>query len=209
VSSARATRRANEPNAPAPAGRAGSSLQTVEHLLRKHRDALLEKWIEAVLSVYPPETAKVLRRSKDPLQNPVGTTLFEELDRLLEALLEGAPDEVLRPPLDEILKVRSVQGFSPSAAVSFVFRLKDIAREAVGAPQRRGPDPAAVHEFEARVERLGLMAFDSYVQFREELYELRVQEAKRQVSWWLRKLGMADDDVPSPVARQTKPTAGG
>jgi hypothetical protein len=168
----------------------------LEQLLREHRDAILEKWTETVLSPYPPETANFLRRSKDPLQNPVGTTLFRESSRLLDALLDDAPDETLRRPLDEILKIRSVQGFTPSVAVSFVFRLKDIVREAVGATRQRGPDPAAVRELEARVERLGLMAFDSYVQFREQLYELRVQEAKRQVSWWLRKLG--GDDEPAP-----------
>ncbi len=169
----------------------------MEQLLRQHRDAILEKWAETVLSSYPPETANLLRRTRDPLQNPVGTTLFRELDRLLDALLDGASDETLRRPLDEILKIRSVQGFTPSVAVSFVFRLKDVVREAVGATRRRGPDPAAVREFEARVERLGLLAFDSYVQFREQLYELRVQEAKRQVSWWLRKSGMTSDAAGS------------
>lgn len=163
----------------------------LSHLLAR-RDAVLSKWLDATFSTYPPDTAKFLRGRKDPFGNPVGATICRELATLLDAFLGDAPEEDLRRPLDAILRIRSVQGLTASAAVSFVFQLKGILRDE-SADSRSGEAEDEWPELERRIDRLGMMAFDSYVGLREEIFELRVQEAKRQVSWWLRKASAGSD----------------
>lgn len=160
--------------------------------LEVRKQAILGKWMESLYASYPPETVRFLRRNKDPFGNPVGTTFSQGLSAVLDTLAADGPDEALVKPLESVLRIRSVQELAPSAALSFVFALKHIIRADVEATDVPREDFACL---EKRLDRLGLMAVDSYVKLREEVFELRVREARRQVSWWLRRI---PPGVPDP-----------
>lgn len=144
----------------------------------ENRDEVLERWIDVVVEGYPEETAKFLRSQPDQFANPVGTGLRQGLTDLLDGLLTGADPDELTSALDRVIRVRAVQEFAPSAAVSFVFDLKGILREVAGDP---GADATgSLDALHHRIERLGLHAFDIYMSCREQMWEIRMREIRNQ-----------------------------
>lgn len=158
-------------------------MMTFRELLQEKKEAIVERWLSDVLATYPGESAAAFRRQKDPFANPVGHSLRVGTRGLFEALLDGMDAEKIHQYLLEIIKIRAVQQFSASQAVRFVFHLKQAVRgelpEAAGDP-RFSEDLATL---ERQVDQIALAAFDVFVQCREQVCELRVNEVKRRVSW--------------------------
>jgi len=149
-----------------------------QHLKEKKPD-ILKKWFDAIAGTYPGDTASFLKKQKAQFTNPVGYTLSEGMDGLFEGLLQGLlPDEVSRF-LDSIVRIRAIQDFSPSEAVTFIFHLKKVVRQELGseilAQQGASEELAA---FESAVDDLALYAFDLYMKCREKIYELKANEAR-------------------------------
>jgi hypothetical protein len=161
-------------------------------LLEKRKDTIARRWLEGALSAYPDQSAAAFMRQTDPFANPVGHSLRVGTRGILDGLLRGTNAERISECLHEIIKIRAVQQFSPSEAVSFVFGLKEAiraeAREEVGDPKFC----SELAQFERQIDRVALAAFDLFVQCREQVYELRVNEMKRNVSWIVEKLNHRD-----------------
>jgi hypothetical protein len=145
-----------------------------EALARK-REAVLDRWFQAVIATYPEDAASFIRRESDPFHNPVGHTVRASLERILDGLAAGAAAADLVPALDGIVRIRAVQGFTPSAAVAFVFELKGILRRVL-AGEGAGADDG--EELGGAIDRLALEAFDVYARCRETLFDIRVRELK-------------------------------
>jgi hypothetical protein len=149
-----------------------------QHLKEKKPD-ILKKWFDGIAGTYPGDTASFLKKQKAQFTNPVGYTLSEGMDGLFEGLLQGLlPDEVSRF-LDSIVRIRAIQDFSPSEAVTFIFHLKKVVRQELGseilAQQGASEELAA---FESAIDDLALYAFDLYMKCREKIYELKANEAR-------------------------------
>jgi len=132
--------------------------------IAEHRDEILGRWIEGVIKGYPEETAKFLRSKKDRFANPVGASLREGLAELLDGIIRGVEPEDLSTALDRVIRVRAVQEFAPSAAVSFVFDLKGLLREVVGDTEAEAN--GSLERMNQRIELLGMCAFDVYMRCR-------------------------------------------
>ena len=141
-----------------------------ESLLAPKKKAIVQKWIDAVLDSYA--SPAFFKKQKDRFANPIGGTIFAGLQELYDVLLEKRELEEAAASLESIVKMRAVQDFAPSRAVSFVYLLKDIVRqEAAG---EANSESLAV--LEARLDRVALMAFDLYMECRERLHRIRVDE---------------------------------
>ncbi len=140
-------------------------------------ESILEQWIAGTIQSYPGATVPFLSRTDDPFRNPVGHALRESLTALFEQLQGNMDTERIVRALDAIIRIRAVQDFTASQAVEFVFLLRPLLREV--APQ---PDPvplgASLHD---RIDRLALMAFDQYMRCREQLADIRTNEARRRI----------------------------
>jgi hypothetical protein len=79
--------------------------------------------------------------------------------------------ERIAPALDALIRIRAVQDLTASQAVGFVFLLKPILRELA-------PVDDSLND---RIDRLALMAFDKYMQCREQLADIRVNEGQRRM----------------------------
>jgi hypothetical protein len=176
-------------------------------LLRKHKTLVTEKWLDKTLATYPSRTSVFLKRTKDPFANPVGKALTSGIAAVFDDLLEGFEDagvvsaERYCSHLDEIIKIRSVQEFSPSRAVAFIFLLKDVVREELPEELREIDSSSELARFDARIDQLALFAFDIYMKRREQLYELRVNEIKRTGFRLLKKANLISiDDESEPEA---------
>jgi hypothetical protein len=152
--------------------------------LMKHRaEAIAARWYDAVLAEYPEQTYAVWKRESNRFANPVGHSLRAGTRTILDAVLEGADAEALRGAVADIMRIRAVQQMSPSAAVGFVFRLKDAIRAELGDELRNGSLRDEMAEMEQRVDAVALAAFDVFAEQRELVSELRINELKRNIPW--------------------------
>ena len=156
---------------------------TLRQRLLEEREAIGQAWLASALATYPGNSAAVFAREKDPFANPVGHSLRVGMQAILDALLQGKNVSDVREQLQDIMKIRAVQQFTPSQAVEFVFRLKGVLRARLG---EMAADPECVSELtelDTEIDRIALESFDIFVGCRERVYELRINEVKRQVSW--------------------------
>jgi len=160
----------------------------VEEFLFDYRETVFNRWFQGVFADYAPETSRFLREEKDLFANPVGHALYEGLEGLYRELLQEKASPHIHLYLQKILQVRAVQDFSPSQAVNFILRLKEVVREEMKKSGRQGDLTAESWQaFEEKVDSLVLLAFDVYTQYRERLYEIRVKELKNSIEVFRRR----------------------
>ncbi len=153
-------------------------LEFKNQLLTK-KSAILKKWFDAVADTYAADTAGFLKKQKAQFTNPVGYTLSEGLEGLFDALVKGVILDSVSTFLDSIIRIRAIQDFTPSEAVSFIFQLKKIVRQELGnevVQQQRLIEELAA--FDSSIDDLALYSFDIYIKCREKIYELKANEAR-------------------------------
>jgi len=155
---------------------------TLKEILEEKKAAIVDRWLEDTLATYPGDTPAFFKRQKDPFANPVGHALRVGTRAVFEGLLNGIEADKICHHLDEIIKIRAIQDFSPSQTISFVFLLKKIARKEAGKVAMEPQLAAEWVTFDADVDQIALFAFDIYARCREQLHELRINEVKRSVS---------------------------
>ena len=147
-------------------------------LLTQHKDAILQRWLDLITDTYPTEASAFLK-GKDRFSNPVGYTISQEINALYEELLQGRVDsDKTYTSLDNIIRIRAIQDFSPQQAVSFVFLLKKAMLEELGSEIEKEQSFREWLDFEPGIDKLASVAFDKYVECREQICELRVKEVK-------------------------------
>jgi hypothetical protein len=152
--------------------------------LRENRELVLEKWYRKMMDTYPAEGRVRLLANRDRFTNPLGATLSDGAEAVLECVLQGGdPDSPeLFEPLERMMKLRAVQEFSAGDAVRFVFFLKDVIREVCPPSHTKPSDIESVLDLDASVDRVGLKAFDLYMQARERIYRMKATELKNRTS---------------------------
>lgn len=146
--------------------------------LSKKRSAILKRWLDLILETYPPETANFLKKQDDPFTNPVGQTILQGIDGIFNDILNGAGSENAAAFLEKVIKIRAVQDFTASQAISFVFLLKKAVREELKDEINRDRLHEDLSLLNDRVDELALIAFDMYMKSREKIYELKSNEIK-------------------------------
>ena len=106
-------------------------------LLSQKKAAILGRWLTMIYESYPPETAIFLRKEKNRFDNPAGYRISEGLEGLYGALLQEMERDQVLTCLDEIIRIRALQNFTPSQALAFIFLLKNCHPRGTG---RRNPE---------------------------------------------------------------------
>lgn len=150
-----------------------------QYLLRNQK-MILKDWFQSVVETYPEQTATFLRKEKDPFANPVGSSILEGIQGIFTQILDGLTSDEVLPFLDRIVRVRAVQEFTAAQAIAFVFALKDVVRSRMEKDGVVSQYAADLVGFDRTVDRAALMAFNIYMQCREQLYQLRVDEIKNR-----------------------------
>jgi hypothetical protein len=165
---------------------------TLRETLEGKKERIVARWLDVALSLYARDASAAFGRQKDQFANPVGHSLRAGTLAIFEALLDESDAEKIRQHLVEIVRIRAVQQFAASAALDFIFRLKDIVREE--APEVLSKEMSTgFAQYERRVDEVALMAFDVYVECREKVFEIRSNEMRRSVSWIVDKLNKKED----------------
>jgi hypothetical protein len=147
--------------------------------LRVKKSAIQKNWIDKILDCYPSRSRTFYRTKRDEFLNPVGNVLSSRAGAIIDSLLEGFDQAGLSSLLEDIIKIRAVQDFSPSQALAFLPLLKQAVHEELDTLQPRRTWPQELEELETRIDRTTLLAFDIYTGCRQQVYELRINELKR------------------------------
>lgn len=148
-------------------------------LLSEKKSQILNKWFDAIIEDYPADSSHFLKTQRDRFQNPVGNTISEGIQDIFEEFLQGSDSEKISPILNDIIKIKAVQDFTPSKALSFLFLLKNVIREEAGSEIRKKNLSDELAEFEANIDKLILLSFDIYMKCRERIYEIKADEVRR------------------------------
>jgi len=138
------------------------------------KQTVRERWLAATIRTYHGQTAEFLDREKDPFRNPVCHSLKVGLPVLLDELFGQMRTAIFTPALEEIIRIRAVQEFTPSQAVGFLFLLKEILRRVLAWP------PNELRAFEDRIDEMARVGFDLFMECREKIYAVRADEARRR-----------------------------
>lgn len=141
------------------------------------RNSIIRKWLELVAQTHPAGTN--LLQDTDRFTNPVRYIFAGALETLYDEVIEGRADsEESRKALEDMLKVRAVQDFTPGQAVGFVFLMKQAVRESLQSELKDHRTAEDLARLENRIDQLALAAFDTYMKCREQIFEVRVNEIK-------------------------------
>lgn len=143
---------------------------------RNYKGKIVDRWVDYTLSTY--KSSSFFKKEGDLFANPVGGNIREALKKLLPLFIRGAAVEEMAPSLEQFMKIRSIQDFSPSQAVAPLNAVKHITREILAADKERCHLVSELYDFDFSVDLAVLAAFDLYMQCRERLYQTRIREIK-------------------------------
>jgi hypothetical protein len=149
-------------------------------LIAKKRPAIIGLWFDSAIQSYPPDTAAFLQSQKDPFANPVGSNTRAGIEGLFDQLLGPMDAAAVARHLDPIMRIRAVQSFAPSQATGFIFELKALLRRLLAPELKEGRRLEELSAIDARIDRIGLKAFDIYMACREQVFEFKANETRNR-----------------------------
>ncbi|MDA3791952.1 MAG: RsbRD N-terminal domain-containing protein [Desulfobacula sp.] len=154
----------------------------LKQVLKKNKESFIKKWFHATIDTYPQQTAKILGKDSNRFDNPIGATTHETIEEVFNLIIEDFNQETLEKALDPVIRIRAVQAFSASEAVSFVFALKQIGEDII--------DGNLIREFDKLVDKIALAAFNRFMKCREEIFLLKATESKRRIHRAFERAGL-------------------
>jgi len=153
--------------------------------LNNNRTQFVKQWFQATIDTYPAQTAKILGKDSDRFDNPVGSVTHEAIENVFNLIIKNINEETLEKELDPIIRIRAVQSFSASGAVSFVFALKNIGEEII--------DASLIRKFDKLVDKIALAAFNKFMKCKEEIFLLKATESKRRIHRAFERAGLVTE----------------
>lgn len=159
-------------------------------LLVERKSTIVKRWFKSIISNYPADASNFLVKQKDRFLNPVGNTISQNIEALFDEIIHDATSEKVYPYLNDIIKIKAVQNFSPSKAVSFISLLKQVVRKELGNDIREHRLADELKAFESQLDDLTLLCFDIYMKCREMIFDIRVNEIKTMTYRLLKKANL-------------------
>lgn len=177
----------------------------LKSLLLEKRDYILRAWYEIILDAYPKETSQILKIQKNRFSNPVAYSVSDGIEKLFDGLVEKKDSEEIAALLDNMIRIRAVQDFTPAQALYFVFLLKNVVRDALAEEMNIVGSGLfkELLEFESLIDSQALYTFNVYMKCRESLYDIRAREARRNTFRLLQQANLASE-LKDPDADVTR-----
>ena len=133
-------------------------------------------WIDRTLDSYT--SSGFFKKSLDNIANPIGSNIRDGLSTILDLILQDADPESYTQSLDQVVRIRAIQDFSPSLAVVPFLELKWVIRQVLNDSKKTMHLVQELADLDCKIDRLALAAFDKYMECREQLYQVRISELK-------------------------------
>jgi hypothetical protein len=166
---------------------------TLKQLLEQHKSAVFHRWLDLVLKTYPTESASFLKNEPDRFANPVGCAIGDNLERILDALLNETAEESYSCYVEEIVKLRAVQDFLPSQAISFAWLLKKAVMDELGA-RMYSSHFAEWLVLDGKIDDLIAMSMDIYMACKGKIHQIQVDELRGETKTMMKMLGQLQGD---------------
>lgn len=150
--------------------------------IKKNKSLLLKEWFTATINTYPKDSARVLGKDANRFDNPVGAVTRESLEDVLDLISEAYTEQSLEKALDPVIRIRAVQAFDASDAVSFIFALKKIGEGLFA--------PSLLRQFDHMADHIALAGFDKFMRCKEEIFLLKSTESKRRIHRAFERAGL-------------------
>ncbi len=172
---------------------------TINNLLSKKKESIVEKSFNLTISTYPEDSQAFFKDKKKQFTNPVGYTIYQGIQDIIDKLINDESLDSFIPPLEEIIKIRAVQDFTPSQAVGFIFLIK----KAIYDELHKETESAKLLEFLAQIDSLALVAFDIFMKYREKIYDIKAKELIDR-TWWILKKWNIVSEIENETVEKTK-----
>jgi hypothetical protein len=159
-------------------------------ILAEKKPNIIKRWFDVILETYPADTADFLKKQENRFTNPVGSTIYHGIENIFDEILREAAFEKLAPFLDSIIRIRAVQDFTPSKAISFIFSLKKIISEELRSSASEDVVFEELQSLESRIDTLALASFDIFMECKEKIYETKTNEVRRMMYRLLRQANL-------------------
>ncbi|MGB5156574.1 RsbRD N-terminal domain-containing protein [Desulfobacterium sp. N47] len=162
----------------------------LEEILEQKKKVIVDKWFDIVVDTYPSDTSRFLKSQKNPFSNPVGNTTQKSLAVLMDELLGKMDLDTINSFLDPIIRIRAIQDFTPSRAVSFLFSLKEIIRDQLKDKDINDTILTALTQFDRKIDLIAMAGFDIYMKCREKIYDIKANEEKNRTFKAFKRAGL-------------------
>lgn len=159
-------------------------------LLKEKKKSILNQWFDDLLRSYPEESAQFFKSNPNQFTNPVGNSFRLNLEKIFDELLCDKCSENLPQYVDGIVRIRSLQSFSPSLALIFVFSLKKVIWQNLRSEIKKYGLYEDYYRFLNRVDELMGLAFDLYMQCREQIWSQKANYMNSRVHKLLERAGL-------------------
>lgn len=168
--------------------------------LKEKESFIYKYWLKSFWESFG-ESSAYLSREVDQFTNPFGYHVEECFKGILEAITGEFDWQVLDPYLEKLAQIRAVQEGVPSKAVKFFVDLKGIIRENFGDDILKKFGLEAFLRLEDRINALLIRYVDFYQRYRERLFEIRLDEIKRNNFLLLKRAGLiVEQEVEDPFS---------
>lgn len=144
--------------------------------LQNNRYKIVDRWEAYTLATY--QSSDFFLKEKDSFANPIGNTIRTSLKSLFKLLIQGGDGARFTEPLAAIMHLRAVQEFSPSQAIAPLNAVKHITREVLASEKETSGFITELYDFDFAVDLAVLAAFDLYMECREKIYQIRIDEIR-------------------------------
>ncbi|MBU0729903.1 MAG: RsbRD N-terminal domain-containing protein [Proteobacteria bacterium] len=147
--------------------------------MKENKESILGQWIDSVMNTYPEGAHRFLQKQKDQIANPLGHSIKQGLTDLYKIFC--GDDETVNATsiIEQLVRIRAVQDFTPSQAVYFVYDLKKIVLNCCRKEKFPEPSMDEWMELDSRVDKIGSMILDLYMESRERIFKVRLNEFAR------------------------------
>lgn len=139
-----------------------------------------DRWVDRVIATYPEGGGAAIRQQKDRFANPLGYNIRHALTSMYKHFCGAVELEKALVALEDLIRIRAVQEFTPAEAVSFLFLLKEAVKEENS--NKKEDEALGFSEwldFEKRIDAVTLRIFDMYMSSRERVFKVRINELRR------------------------------
>ena len=162
-----------------------------EQQIQRFKAKILKEWYESIIGSFPQKSRRLIGLNEDRFQNPMGFTLYEGIRTILETVVNKLPVEGLEEALGQIIKIKAIQEKQPADGLDFLFDLKKIIRSNCDVLAEDFSENKALFELEDLIDSIILKAHIIFVESREKISELKVEEMAKKTYMLKRVAGVS------------------
>jgi predicted component of type VI protein secretion system len=150
----------------------------LKELLKEKKLSIVDSWTQSVFETYQLEATKFFKLQKNQFSNPVGNIVSVNIEKIFDEMINDNNIGKIKSSLNDIVKIRAVQDFSPSQAIGFIYSLKKIINKEL---RQEIKDEKTIDELmtiESGIDNIALAGFDLYMEAREKIFQIRIKEIK-------------------------------